>query len=169
MLVAFLLLVSVLGTLRAEEPGPWYLISETELRSIEHYRKTSEAEKQTWLSQAKELKTIAGNSETRSARLEVESGNLRRESETLNSQLADQREQTRMLQRSFNEYEAGQLTLISLKNGEIADLKQAAADKALEAESHKGKAVLRLAVIIVLLAAIAGYAVFKVCRFFRLV
>jgi hypothetical protein len=87
----------------------------------------------------------------------------------LNGQLSDQRELNRGLQRSYNEYEAGQLTLISLKNGEIADLKQALADRTLDAEKYKGKAALRLAIIIALLAAIAGYAAFRVCRFFRLI
>lgn len=154
-LLLALLLTSVVGVLRAEEPGPWYLISETELQIIEEYKTKSEAEKQTWLSQVQELKTqVTG---------------LRKESKTLNNQLADQREQTRMLQRSFNEYEAENLTAISSKNGEIAELKQEVADKTLEAATYKGKAALRLVIIISLLAAIAGYTTFKVLRFFRVI
>jgi hypothetical protein len=92
---------------------------------------------------------------------------LRQESKILNSQLAVQREQTRILQQSFNEYEAGQLTLISLKNGEIAGLKQEAADKALETAAYKRSARNRLVVIIALAGAWIVLLVFKVCRFVR--
>jgi hypothetical protein len=134
------------GVLRAGEP--WYLISEPELSSIEQYKTKSEAEKRNWLLQVQELK---------------------RESETLNNQLSQAREASRRLELSFNEYEAGQLTLISLKNGEIAGLKQEVSYRTLEAEKYKGKAVLRLAIIITLLAAIAGYTAFRVCRFFRII
>ena len=154
-LLAGLLLASVAGALRGEEPGPWYLILEAELRSIEEYKTKSEAEKQTWLLQAQRLRTQADS--------------LRGESRTLNNQLSQAREQNRELQRSFNEYEAGQLTLISLKNGEIAGLKQEKADKTLEAEKYKGIAHSRLIVIIALGAAVVLYTAFKVCRFFRFI
>jgi hypothetical protein len=85
----------------------------------------------------------------------------------LNCQLSDQRELNRGLRKSFNEYEAGQLTLISLKNGEIAGLKQEAADRTLEAERYRGKSVLYLAIIVALLIAVAGYTAFRLRRFFR--
>jgi TolA-binding protein len=150
-----LLFAFAAGALRAEEPGRWHLISEPELGSIEDYRNRSEAEKRDWLLQVQRLKAQANS--------------LREESESLNSQLSEQRELNRGLQKSFNEYEAGQLTRISLKNGEIAGLKQKLAERTLEAESYKGKAVLRLVIIIALLAGIAGYAAFRVCRFFRLI
>jgi hypothetical protein len=55
-----------------------------------------------------------------------------------------------------------------MKNGEIADLKQAAADKTLEAAIYKGTARDRLIIIIGLAGAWIGFIVFKVCRFFRL-
>jgi hypothetical protein len=161
-LLLALLLASVVGVLRAEEPRPWYLISEEELQSIELYRKNSEAEKQNWLLQVNALKMKAVNSEARSSKLE-------QESVTLNSQLLEAREANRALTESFNQYEAEQLTLTSLKNGEIADLKQQMADKTLKAETYKGKAALRLVIIISLLAAIAGYITFKVLRFFRVI
>jgi hypothetical protein len=148
-LLLALLLFSVVGVLRAGEPepaAPMYLISETELRSIEEYRNSSEAEKQIWLSQVQGLKAQAAN--------------LRRESAALNDQLWNQREQTRMLRRSFNVYEAENLTAISMKNGEIADLKQ-------EAAACKGLARSRLVVIIALGAAWIVFIAFKIRRFFR--
>ena len=140
---------------RAEETGSWYLITETELRSIEEYRNKSEAEKQSWLLQARGLKAQAHS-------LSTQAESLRRESEALNNQLSAQREQNGKLQQSFNEYEAAQLTLLSSKNGEIAGMK-------LEVEKYKGKAALRLVIIIALLTVVAGYTAFRVCRFFRLI
>jgi Tfp pilus assembly protein PilO len=127
-LLLALLLVSAVGVLRGEEQGPMayipmYLISEAELRSIEEYKTKSEAEKRAWLLQVQGLKT--------------RSAELRRESGALNNQLASQQERNRMLQRSFNEYEAESLTTISMKNGEIADLKQIAADRETEAVKYK--------------------------------
>jgi hypothetical protein len=109
MLLAALLLCCVWGAVHPEEQ--WYLITGEELRSIEDFRKKSEAEKQTWLLQVQELRTRAGNLET--------------ESLSLNSQLAGQREANRKLTLSFNEYEAETLTRLSLKDGELADLRTA--------------------------------------------
>jgi uncharacterized protein YukE len=154
-LLVGLLLASVADVLHGEEPGQWYLISETELRSIEEYKNKSEAEKHAWLLQAQELRAQAYS--------------LRGESQTLNNQLSRAREQNRELQKSFNEYAAEQLTLISSKHGEIVDLKQAVADKTLEAETNSGKAALRLVIIISLLTARAGYSAFKVLRFLRVI
>jgi hypothetical protein len=150
-LLLALLFFSVVGALRAGEPEPaadtpMYLISETELRSIEEYKRASEAGKQTWLSQVQELKAQAAN--------------LQKESAALNDQLWNQREQTRTLRRSFNVYEAENLTTISIKNGEIADLKQ-------EAAAYKGLARSRLVVIIALGAAWVVFIVFKIRRFFK--
>jgi len=129
--------------LQAEEPGPWYLISEAELRSIEQYREKSESEKQNWLLQAQRLK---------------------QDSASLNSQLAQARERNRKLEQSFNESEAGRLMQLSLKNGEIAELKQALADKGLEAEKWKGKAAFRLIAIIAGAVIIGLFIAFKVFR-----
>jgi len=141
----YVLLVSLFtcfaGVLQAEEL--WYLISETELRSIEEYQAKSEREKQSWLLQARELKQDSAN---------------------LNAQLTQARERNRRLEQSFNELEAEQLTRLSLKNGEIAELKQEAADKTLEAAKWKGKALLFLAVIIAFIAVAAVIIVIRIKR-----
>jgi hypothetical protein len=153
-----LLFVFASGALRGEEGEPaaympMYLISETELRSIEEYRKKSESEKQNWLLQVSELRMQAGRLNERAAALQKDSGNL-------NRLLLRERERNLKLTQSFNEYEAARLTLISLKNGEIAGLK-------LEAERYKGKARSRLIVIAALGAAWVIFIAFKVRRFFR--
>ena len=141
-----LLLASAAGVLRAEERETWYLISEMELRSIEAYKRKSEAEKQAWLLQVQGLKAQAAG--------------LRKDSESLNDQFASQRELNRSLRQSFNEYEAESLMTISLKNGEIADLKK-------EAEKHKGASRSRLIVIIALAGSWVVFIAFKMCRFLR--
>ena len=143
-----LLFVSTAGVLRAGEREPWYLISETELRSIEEYLAKSEREKQSWQSQAQKLKRDSANS---------------------NAQLAQAREQNRKLEQSFNRYEVDQLMKISLKNGEIADLKEEAAAEKQGRIKAEGTAALRLAIIIALAGAIVLYIAYKVCRFFRLI
>lgn len=148
--------------LQAEEQGPWYLVSETELRSIEEYRNSSEAEKQTWLSQVQTLKVEARS-------LHAQAENLRLDSETLNSQLLIQREQNQALSKSFSGLEHEWLTELSLKNGEIAALNQAIADKNLETQKYKSKAFVRLVIIIAFLVAAAGYAALKILRRFRLI
>jgi len=142
------LLACVAGVLQAEDTESWYLISETELRSIEQYRETSEREKRNWLLQARELK---------------------RDSAGLNSQLAQAREQNRRLEQSFSKSEADRLMQLSLKNGEIADLKKKAADKTLEAANYKGTATARIIIIIALAGSWVVFIGFKVCRFFRLI
>jgi phosphatidate phosphatase APP1 len=148
--------------LQAEDQEAWYLISETELRSIEQYKEASEAEKRNWLLQVQNLRARAGNSETRSARLEAESGNL-------NRQLAEARELQRRSEQSFNKYEADQLMRLSLKNGEIAYLEDKVATEKLEKEKYKGQATSRLIIIIALGALIVLFIAFKICRFFRLI
>jgi DNA repair ATPase RecN len=150
-----LLLCSAWGVLHGQEQEQWYLIPETELQSIEAYRRSSEAEKQSWLSQARTLSARAAS--------------LAAESASLNRQLQSQRELNQKLTESFNGYETESLTTISMKNGEIAELKQEVADKTLETETYKGNAALLLAIIISLLTAIAGYITFKVLRFFRVI
>jgi uncharacterized protein YukE len=149
------LLASITAALRAEEPGPWYLISEAELRAIEKYREASEREKQIWLSLVRELRAKAGS--------------LEAASESLNRQLARAREDQRRLEQSFNGLEAGWLDRLSSKNGEIAALNRELADRTREAEAYKGKAALRLAAITALAAAIAGYVAFRVLRLFRII
>jgi uncharacterized protein YukE len=149
------LLASIPAALRAEEPGPWYLISEPELRAIEKYREASEREKQIWLSLVRELRARAGS--------------LEAASETLNRQLARAREDQMRLEQSFNGLEAGWLDRLSSKNGEIAALNRELADRTREAELYKGKAALRLAVITAIGAALAAYAAFRLLRFFRII
>jgi hypothetical protein len=161
-LLLALLFISAAGVLRAEDPGPWYLISETELQSIERYRNGREVERQAWLSQASALNQKLRHSEAESAAHELTAS-------CLNNQLAAQREVDKNLIASFNKYEAEHSTLISLKNGEIADLKQDAADRSLEAEKYKGTSKARLFVIIALAGTWLVYIAFKVCRFFRLI
>ena len=152
-LLAGLLFASVAGALRAEERESWYLILESELGSIERYRKASEAEKQTWLLQAGELKAQADS--------------LRLESESLNARLAGQRELNRTLTESFNRYEQKRLTLLSLKNGEIANLKQEIADRTLELEKHRGVIVNLVVVVIVLIGTWLISGAVKAYKFFR--
>jgi hypothetical protein len=148
LVILLALLVCLSAVLRAEEPGPWYLISEMELRSIEQYKETSEQEKRNWLLQVQGLKQDSAN---------------------LNDQLAEARAQSRKLETSFNEYEAAQLIRLSLKNGEIADLKQAVAEQTLETEKYKGIAWNRLFIIIALGAAWIIFITFKVLRFFKII
>jgi len=147
-LLLVLLFVSVAGALRAEEQAPWYLISETELRSIEQYREKSEQEKQNWLLQARALKGESAN---------------------LNAQLAQAREQNRRLEQSFNKSEADRLMRLSLKNGEIAGLKEEAAKEKLEKEKYKGLAADRLIIIIAGTVMIGFLIALKVLRFFKIV
>jgi hypothetical protein len=147
------------GALRAGEREqaaymPMYLITEGELLSIEEYREKSEAEKQSWLLQVSALRNRAERSEA--------------DSKLLNNQLSIVRELNRILEKSFNEYEAESSIAISMKNGEIADLKQVITETVLEAESHKGIARRRLIIIIGLAGAWVIYIVFKLCRFFRI-
>jgi hypothetical protein len=165
-LLLALLLSCVAGALRAEEPEPaaympMYLISDGELRSIENYRADSEREKRNWLSQVSELKAQA-------VRLNGRAAILRAESENSNRLLRQERERNLKLTQSFNEYEAEQLILNSLKDGEIAALKQTVADRSLEAEKHKGVSRGRLYIIIALAGSWIVFFAFRVCRFFRL-
>ena len=151
----FLWLCLSAGALQAEEQGPWYLISESELRSIEQYKENSEREKRNWLLQAQLLNT--------------EAVILHRESLDLNRQLAQARERNRRLETSFNEYEQDRLIQTSLKNGEIADLKQSLAEQTLETEKYRGIAWNRLFIIIALGAAWVIFIVFKILRFFKII
>jgi hypothetical protein len=144
----FLLLFCLADALRAEEPDRWYLISETELRSIETLLEKSETDRRNWELQARGLKNEAA---------------------TLNGLLSAERKQHRALETSFNEYEKDQLIKLSLKNGEIADLKKEVAKEKLETEKYKGMATTRLVIIIAWAVITVLFIAFKVCRFFRLI
>jgi hypothetical protein len=113
----------------AQAGEQWYLITESELRSIEEYKRASEAEKQTWLLQVQALNTRAGN--------------LEADSIALNSQLQTQRELNQKLTLSFNEYEQDQFLLMSRKDTQIVRLE--------EANKGKGKVILRLIIAVVAL------------------
>jgi hypothetical protein len=58
---------------------------------------------------------------------------------------------------------------LSLKNGEIGDLKQKLSDQKIETEKHKGESGTRLIIIIALAASWIIFIAFKICRFFRLI
>jgi hypothetical protein len=146
-----LLLSLAAGVLQAEEQ--WYLISETELLSIERYKEKSEQEKQTWLLQAQLLNR--------------EAGLLHQESMSLNNQLSQAREQNMRLEKSFNEYEADQLQRLSLKNGEIASLKQDLSAEKLEKERYKAVSRIRLVVIIAMACSWVLFLGFKLYWFIR--
>jgi outer membrane PBP1 activator LpoA protein len=155
-LLAALLLASAVGVLRGEEqPDRWYLTSEAELRNIEQYKASSDREKANWRLQASDLRIRAEKSEA--------------DSRLLNNQLLTARETNRKLALSYNELEQEQLTRLSLKNGEIAGLKQELAARTLEAEKYKGGDRAKLIVIIALTGAIAAYIAFKVCRFLKII
>jgi len=134
----------------AQQTENWYLISETELQSIEQYKEKSEAERQNWLSQVQYLRARAENSEARSRRLETESGNL-------NSQLSQARDQHRTLETLFNKYEADQLILISSKNHEIEELKQIVLNKD-NTILKRNNAILWLSIVLfIIILTIAGF------------
>jgi len=118
----------------------WFLISEQELQSIENYRLNREKEKQSWQLQVR---------------------NLKQDSVNLNDQLAQARDQNRRLETSFNKSENEKLTLLSSKDGEIAELKQEAADE-------KIKSLRRLFIIIGLAEIIFVYCGIRVYLFIKL-
>jgi hypothetical protein len=143
-----LLLCSSWGALHGQEQEQWYLITESELRSIEDSRTNSAAEKQSWLSQASALKAKATNLAWKSA--------------LLNDQLRQEREKSRKLTQLFNEYEAAQSRVISLKDTQIAIL---------ETESEgKDRVIVRLIIAATVLGLPwVGFIVFKVCRFLKII
>lgn len=134
-----LLLCCIWGALQAEEQ--WYLIPEPELRCIEEYRQTSEREKRNWLSQVQALKAA---------------------SNSLNSQLARQRDLNRELTQSFNEYEQEQLTRLSLKNGEIAALREESAAKDLKIQKSRTLNIILGGVLVLVVVVIAAYLYVKI-------
>jgi hypothetical protein len=103
-----LLLCSAWGALHGQEQEQYYLITESELRSIETSRTNYAAEKQSWLSQASALKAKAGT--------------LAWESALLNDQLRQERERRRKSEQLFNEYEAAQSLRMSQQDTRITIL-----------------------------------------------
>jgi hypothetical protein len=143
-LLSLALCCAFVAALPAEE---WYLITELELQSIEHYREISEANKQTWRLQVQGLKSRAEN--------------LQRTSESLNRQLVAERETVKNLMLSYEGLEQERLTELALRDGEIVELKQAVA-------IYKRQVALGLVISISFGAAIIGYISFLVVRFLRL-
>jgi len=131
-----------------------FLITESELEIIEEYRLNSEREKQSWLSQVQNLRA-------RAERLE-------RGSSSLNSQLSQAREQNRSLEKYYNESEQEKLILLSLKNGEIAELKLEAAQMERIAADEKIKSQRRLFINIALAGIIFVYCGIKIYFFIKL-
>jgi hypothetical protein len=146
-----LLLLPVL--LAAEQQDRLYLIWGSELRSIEEYKANRDVETQNWLLQVQRSK----------AELDI----FRINSATLNNQLSQARNQNVELETLYNKSEAEKLTLLSQKNGEIADLKGELATEKLETEKHKGTSRIRMAVIIALAGSWVLFIGFKVYWFFR--
>jgi hypothetical protein len=117
-------LVCLSAALQADQ---WYLITESELLSIEVYKTKSAASKRSWLSLVQTLRADSAN---------------------LNAQLQIQRELNRRLTQSFNEYEAAQSELVSLKNGKIALLEKELNDQTLVNEKLKGQCKMLWATVI---------------------
>jgi hypothetical protein len=147
MLLIASLLCSAWGVLHGQEPDPWYLISEPELLSIENYKETSEREKESW------LLLVQG---------------LRQGSESLNAQLSQAREAQKKSQQLFEQSEAEKLIQLSLKNGEIANLKEKNGTLETSLAKSKGQTVFHRAVNIFLGAIIVGYIAIKVLRFLKI-
>jgi hypothetical protein len=146
-LLAFCLFSLFQGVLQAQEtPDSWYLILESELRSIEQFKTKSETDRQNWLLQAQTLKT---------------------ESATLNNQLSKARAMQLKLTELYEASERERLTAISLKNGEIAELKQVLAAKTLEAETLKGKSAFRMLLIVIFTVVIGGYIASRILKIFH--
>jgi hypothetical protein len=76
--------------------------------------------------------------------------------------LRQERELSRKLTQSFNEYEAGQSLLLSQKDTRIVQL---------ETENKgKDKAMIKLIIAVVALGlAVIGFIVFRVCRFLKII
>jgi hypothetical protein len=124
------------------------LITESELRSIEEYKRNCETERLNWLSQVGALRTQAGK--------------LRTESENSNQLLRRERDLNRKLTLSFNEYEADQFRLMSLKDTRIVKLEAG--------NELKDKVNFRLIVAVAALGlAWVGYIAFKICRFLKVI
>jgi hypothetical protein len=136
-----LLLFSAWGVLHGQEQEQWYLIKESELQSIEAYKRSSEAEKQSWLLQAQQLSAKARS--------------LAEESASLSAQLRFQREANQKLAQSFNEYEDGQLRLLLQKDTQILKLET----------GNKGKdtVITRLGIALgIMVLGIVGYSAVKI-------
>jgi hypothetical protein len=147
--------LAVVSLLIAEQAEQWYLITESELRSIEEYKRNSEAERLSWQSQA-------GGLRMRAERLNGRAESLLEESENSNRQLREERELRQRLTQSFNEYETGQSRLMSQKDTRIVHLET----------ENKGKEtviVRRIIAASALALAWAGFIALRVCRFLKIV
>ena len=134
------------AALQAGETGPWYLISQSEVRNIEQYREKSEKEKALWLSQVQ--------------RLNCEANILHQESANLNSLLSQARERNRQLEKSFNGYEAAASLTISQQSMQISELKT-------KNEKQAGQIRMFWIIVITTGAAVLFFIVFKVLRILK--
>jgi len=130
----------------AQAQERWFLISETELQSIEQYKQNREQERLSWLSQVRVLK---------------------QDSQSLNDQLARAMEQNRKLEALFNKSENEKLMLLSSKNGEIEKLKQEAAQMERIAADEKIKSQRRLFIIVLSVLLNAIICVLLIYRFIK--
>jgi hypothetical protein len=151
-LLAALLLSSVWGVLHGEE---WYLVPESEVRSLESIKASWEADRLSWLSRVQ--------------RLQTESSELRVISESLNDQLTAERQTTKNLTASFDAYEADQSRRMSRKDTELAAVNRELAEQRLATEKYRGKSGARLIVIIALAAAWVLYIALRILRFLRII
>lgn len=133
--VSFFLLSFLLCFSLAAQQDRWYLITETELRTIETQRQTWETNRLDWLSQVSELKVKVQNLQTTSQTLNEQlaksldrSKVLTQESVSLNKALQAERETAAALKRSFNLFEQEKLTQLSSMTSENSTLKSSVQD-----------------------------------------
>ena len=134
--VLLLLFFLPVALLAAEQQ---YLITETQLQSIEKFLAKLETDRRNWESQA------AG---------------LRNEAASLNDQLRQERERYKTLEISYNKSEAS-------RSEQITRLSSEAAAERAEKKRYKRSAANRLVWIIALVSVVALFLVYKVYRFFR--
>ena len=161
-LLCALLFFSALGALEAEEQARWFLILESELRSIEEYHERSEQEKQAWLLQAQALNRRVESLSGRAASLQAESGSL-------NRQLAEERARNLKLEASYEQSETDRLIQLSQKNGEQGALEQELANEWVKAARHLGAAFTWAVAAIILALAWAVFIAAKILRFLKII
>jgi hypothetical protein len=151
-----LLVSCVVGVVRGQEqPGPWYLISEAELGSIERYKEKSEQERRNWLLQVQTLKTRAVSLES--------------ESSSLNNQLLTAREAQRRSEQLYEQSEAEKLTIISSLNGQIVDKEKARAKWETETVKTKGQRNTLAVLCVALALAVLAPIILRILKIFRIV
>lgn len=146
---ACLCVCSLAASLPSEQ---WYRVSETELSRLETISQGWERDRQTWLSQASELK---GKVLT-----------LQQESKTLNGQLAEERRTTANLRKSFETSVSDQLRKASEYETEIAALRDLKAKADIALLKAKNQRNLLFFVLAGLLGCLAVFVSLKAKFFF---